>query len=86
MTYNLLDDPDFVYATDEQFKGYCDLDLTNDERHMAHIVAKYISFCEFKRISLNKCFSETLSDCYDGILETFNNSYYHPNQEQENIL
>ncbi len=50
MTYNSIDDPDFIYATDEQFKGYCDLDLTNSQWHMAHVVAKKIPFREFQNV------------------------------------
>jgi hypothetical protein len=95
MTYNLLDDPDFIYASDEQFKGYCDLDLTNDEWHMAHIVARKIPYHEFQNVMSNNrkkykgkyCSpSEVLAECYDDIIAATNNPYYHPNQDESDEI
>jgi len=86
MSNNLLNNPDFIYATDEQFKGYCDLDLTNDQWHMAHIVARKIPYCEFlncvdqyKKHFKNITLEEALVDTYDEVASSI--SYYHPNEE-----
>tara|TARA_R100000900_G_scaffold139335_2_gene118910 strand:+ start:253 stop:510 length:258 start_codon:yes stop_codon:yes gene_type:complete len=85
MSNNLLNDPDFIYASAEQFKGYCDLDLTNEEWHMAHVVARKIPYDEFfyfhqhKKDFKNITLEESLIDTYDEIASSI--PYYHPNEE-----
>ena len=71
MTSYLFDEP----ATDEQFKGYRDLDLTNNERIMANVVAKKISFREFQNVKnryRKKGYPHSddivLEDLYDDIM------------------
>jgi len=78
MTSYLFDEP----ATDEQFKGYRDLDLTNDERIMANVVAKKISFREFQNVKNRYkqngwAYSDrlVLEDLYDDIRQ------YHPKND-----
>lgn len=78
-----LNNPDFIYATDEQFKGYCDLDLTNEQWHMAHIVARRIPYHEFlhsideaKKRYKNVTPQSVLSEIYDD-LATSHLQYHH---------
>tara|TARA_Y100000361_G_C10970064_1_gene243472 strand:- start:87 stop:332 length:246 start_codon:yes stop_codon:yes gene_type:complete len=71
-------------ATEEQLKGYCDLDLTNDEWTMAHVVAKKIPHNEFQNVIKKNpklSIGDVLADCYDSIIEGLNGTYYNPNEE-----
>jgi len=70
MDYDLFDAP----ATEEQLKGYCDLDLTHDERVMSHIVAKKIPYHEFLHVveaSPTLSVGQVLADCYDDIITEY---------------
>ena len=86
-TYS-LDNPDFIYATDEEFKGYCDLNLTKDQWRMAQIVARRIPYHEFlhalddaKKRYKNVTPQSVLSDLYDDLASS--QHFYHPSFDHE---
>ena len=75
--------------TAKQLEGYIDQDWTVDEWDMVYAVAKRVPFYEFmysiegsrKGTASQPEMSMALCDMYDHIIENFNTSSYHPNEE-----